>query len=1481
MRFARIWADVPGSSADRANNFNGKDVWLSLGDAATYSFLDVDTVAAQHREVGVPLTQASRNAQPIRFDTNALHVLPTWTDSNKKKLGDGSSATAWEAAPADGKHIKVELGELTLFDKVVDATVRGHTFDTRTAETAQDCAQACLDAGVACKSFEYRVDGSFRCQLKIVSAAAFSERKTDHYQKREGRAKKMRLLLHEITGVEIEWGVKHGVVGRPETLLIEYSKTGFLWQTLCRKVLKSTSPDALVADADGSAMERLYVGCGDGSESVDGRFVKISMEGRFNDAVSESKYVYVIKELHILEVRPKPEIREWDEEQSWRTGRERVVATLRKMSWGPADGSGVVSQGKNKYGHMFLVAESTADGPKYRYTLRHHMGHHERMDPIRQPANGFKLTATGLGPDAFLYWSYFFTSFRPLDSVGRPLWYPKNMARANQTAGSGETIVATSVDEKARLGEVDVPAAGATSGWRRLWEEYGFGDLDGPGAASSRPRRLQSGPLDIKQMPWTFSKPPGEAAAGFFTFIQPHRDGGKAVRASDISFNQHNFPPPPPPPPPPPEPPRLWSDFRAWVNTTNNIANPFCVRDPEDPTRLAPNGAMKSYDATHGVPGTGDDAWIPASRTVIFDLESSPDLHHLVVEGELVFKSDAALLDLRAEYITIKGGSISVGSSAAPFAGAASITLLGDRDSEFIKLGSEGIEVGQKVLAVGGNLTMVGLPRTTARALLRAPVAAGDNALDVEGDVDWRAGDHLVVPPTGYTPSDTEMVEVAATERLVDGGTGAAYTRVTLTAPLAHPHHSFADSPGYDAAAGGAVPFGSRAIKLGVWVGLLSRNVQIRGGDTGRDRRTGKTFVPMGTSEMGASVAVVAAWSEPRVACPAGTAVSCFGFQKWFGGTLHLEHVEFVDAAQNGANAAIEWKQGAYRYGGAAAAPGDSVVRDCAFRRNRGWGLRLQAGGPRRITIDNNVLYRTLGCAVAINAGSVASLATAVDVTNNYAVLGINAGTHLGRKGGNGDKKARRDSAEDFSQLGAPIFTAMSWILIPAHCFAVSWQVWALFDDLTKVGTAAAAAITMQDNIAAGSERAGFFSAGVPCAEAEAAGGAARWSGNVAHTALFGFQLLPLMQAACTAITGIHTFKILNHAFYSENMLSQQLQVYDIAAADAKYGLWFQTVGCNPVDHVRCDKVVSIKNALLVGATDHDRDCAARRGPAEPDSYMCKAVEAKCYALNRWSAGIAIPSFVKKVNKAPFMASWNHENVFGALGGQTVVDGITFAKWGGKNCNHGRNFAVRTRMSPDVDAPISFKNVEHVEMSENGKSLLHFDRPLSAWVNHADCIDMDCDGLKHQIVRDLDGSLLGLGPGGAGATVFSRAELINDVALAGTNIPAQMLVDAATGQAIAEEDAAPHGLGTFRRNCTGAFAGADPARSTAFDLVQPGFAASLPTSWQAWVCPPSLKFRHMWIEMMDVDRLRRRISPTAISSGGYTARQDLQRTFVV
>ena len=51
-------------------------------------------------------------------------------------------------------------------------------------------------------------------------------------------------------------------------------------------------------------------------------------------------------------------------------------------------------------------------------------------------------------------------------------------------------------------------------------------------------------------------------------------------------------------------------------------------------------------------------------------------------------------------------------------------------------------------------------------------------------------------------------------------------------------------------------------------------------------------------------------------------------------------------------------------------------------------------------------------------------------------------------------------------------------------------------------------------------------------------------------------------------------------------------------------------------------------------------------------------------------------------------------------------------------------------------------------------SRLYLLPPALKWVNPSDCVDMDCDGAKHVLMKDLDGSLTGT----AGASIISMAE---------------------------------------------------------------------------------------------------------------------------
>lgn len=51
-------------------------------------------------------------------------------------------------------------------------------------------------------------------------------------------------------------------------------------------------------------------------------------------------------------------------------------------------------------------------------------------------------------------------------------------------------------------------------------------------------------------------------------------------------------------------------------------------------------------------------------------------------------------------------------------------------------------------------------------------------------------------------------------------------------------------------------------------------------------------------------------------------------------------------------------------------------------------------------------------------------------------------------------------------------------------------------------------------------------------------------------------------------------------------------------------------------------------------------------------------------------------------------------------------------------------------------------------------SRLLFEQPTIQWINPSDCVDMDCDARRQQLIRDLDGSFTG----SVGGTVISKAE---------------------------------------------------------------------------------------------------------------------------
>ena len=203
---------------------------------------------------------------------------------------------------------------------------------------------------------------------------------------------------------------------------------------------------------------------------------------------------------------------------------------------------------------------------------------------------------------------------------------------------------------------------------------------------------------------------------------------------------------------------------------------------------------------------------------------------------------------------------------------------------------------------------------------------------------------------------------------------------------------------------------------------------------------------------------------------------------------------------------------------------------------------------------------------------------------------------------------------------------------------------------------------------------------------------------------------------------------------------------------------------------------------------------------------------------------------------APDIDVYSSSSSYPAIEGYTSITGITLA-------NFDINFCgvrdVAFEINPDyADAfhPVGVRDIELVDVDYNSLALFH--PPNPRWINPTDCIDMDCDGPKHALIEDLDGTL--------GFCIVARAEYFSENAV-GAMPPLSMFIDE-LGFAHPEAEVIPNGYGIPMEGCT------------------------LNPNWNAWNCPSQggLSFSMLVIESMDVDSETRRLTPIALSSGGWT-----------
>jgi hypothetical protein len=190
-----------------------------------------------------------------------------------------------------------------------------------------------------------------------------------------------------------------------------------------------------------------------------------------------------------------------------------------------------------------------------------------------------------------------------------------------------------------------------------------------------------------------------------------------------------------------------------------------------------------------------------------------------------------------------------------------------------------------------------------------------------------------------------------------------------------------------------------------------------------------------------------------------------------------------------------------------------------------------------------------------------------------------------------------------------------------------------------------------------------------------------------------------------------------------------------------------------------------------------------------------------------------------------------------ALNGLMTVENVTFSHFK-QQCNGSRAYVlVSNPRNEDGQHEVEFRQISLFEVDYESKVFIH--RPDLAKINPTDCIDMNCDGLKKNLLTDLDGTFL-TRPG----TVISQSEF--------------------------EWGSQSRGLGDFRipKEALSDERGHMRNISTVYTyrgIVRDENTCTYVESWQAYECF-HLKHKLLVIESMDNDTETRRLAPVAIFS---------------
>ncbi|XP_064634221.1 fibrocystin-L-like [Lineus longissimus] len=376
--------------------------------------------------------------------------------------------------------------------------------------------------------------------------------------------------------------------------------------------------------------------------------------------------------------------------------------------------------------------------------------------------------------------------------------------------------------------------------------------------------------------------------------------------------------------------------------------------------------------------------------------------------------------------------------------------------------------------------------------------------------------------------------------------------------------------------------------------------------------------------------------------------------------------------------------------------------------------------------------------------------------------------------------------------------------------------------------------LTLEGNVVAGSDRAGYRIRGEICSAAP------KYKNNEAHAVLIGtFQLPGDEQKDCTLISGFKIWRAFDYGAYSQT--ESKVEMSNLLLSDNTVGTLNIVIGPPSVSHVCEEKTVTIKHSLIAESGElHCEDDVDHR----TDKNIEFSANSRSWDVKGGYTGVGWPMFLSKYNGAPSnMKQFKGAMSYPAISGHTLVKDTMFHGFKNRQCGTRWRRSYIFSTNPAQEDHLHSISTDNLILDEvEDESIAFFHRADKGRINPSDCVDMECDAKKKCFIKDKDGSLTG---GSGEGTILPEAEFewggdpvrgVGDY-----RIPKVALQDE-NGVKLKVTDVCPN-KGIYRdKKC------------------------KLLKEWQAYQCKDSLRYAQLVIESMDADTETRRLSPVAIIS---------------